>query len=157
MTSQLTGRQVFFALCAFFFVVFAVNGALAWYAITTHSGNVANEPYRSGLKYNQRIAADEAQVRLGWSEQVSIEDRSLTVRMADREGHPVTGLRIAGHLGRPASAEEESALSLAENEPGIYRAPVAVTEGNYIADIEARYPAGDDIAYRGRARLWLKP
>ena len=45
----------------FFGVVFVVNGAMIYSAVSTHSGLVANEPYRKGLHYNERIDADERQ------------------------------------------------------------------------------------------------
>ena len=62
----LTGRHVLLAMLAFFGVIFAVNGAFLYFALGSHSGVVAVEPYRKGLAYNQAIAAAEAQERRGW-------------------------------------------------------------------------------------------
>ena len=64
----LRGRHVLWAFLGFFATVFVVNGAMIYSAVSTHSGLVANEPYRKGLHYNERIAADERQARLGWTE-----------------------------------------------------------------------------------------
>jgi nitrogen fixation protein FixH len=55
----LRGGHVLGAFLGFFATVFVVNGALIYSAISTYSGLVANEPYRKGLQYNERIAADE--------------------------------------------------------------------------------------------------
>jgi len=64
----LRGRHVLFAFLGFFGVIFAVNGVFLYAALSTHTGVVANEPYRKGLNYNQRIAAFQAQEQLGWAE-----------------------------------------------------------------------------------------
>ena len=68
----LQGRQVLACSLAFFAAVFIVNGAMIYSALSTHTGLVANEPYRKGLHYNERIAADERQAHLGWSRHASM-------------------------------------------------------------------------------------
>jgi nitrogen fixation protein FixH len=67
---NVNGRDVLAILLSFFGVIFAVNGALIYAAVSTHTGLVANEPYRKGLAYNERILADERQAQLGWSERL---------------------------------------------------------------------------------------
>jgi len=55
----LRGRHVLAGFLGFFAIVFVVNGAMMYAAVSTYSGLVANEPYRKGLHYNERLAAAE--------------------------------------------------------------------------------------------------
>ena len=67
-SAGLTGRHVLAAMLVFFAVVFAVNAAMIYAALSTYSGVVADEPYRKGLHYNERIVADERQRQRNWRE-----------------------------------------------------------------------------------------
>ena len=69
---------------AFFAAVFVVNGAMIYSAVSTYTGLVANEPYRKGLHYNERIAADERQARLGWTDDAAGRPRRPRARRARR-------------------------------------------------------------------------
>ena len=71
-------------------------------AVSTHTGLVANEPYRKGLAYNERIGADERQARLGWTETLQVgRDGHVALALAERDGRAVRGLKVEGVLGRP--------------------------------------------------------
>ncbi len=161
-TWTFTGRHMLIALLTFFGIVIAANVVMINIALSTHTGVVANEPYRKGLKYNERIEAAERQDALGWSDDIRLEDGGgrLVVVLADSSKGPVRGLKISALLGRPATIAEDETLALEEKEPGRYEAKTVVTEpGNYIATIEATDPAkaSDGVVYRARKRLWLKP
>ena len=60
---RLSGRHILGILAGFFGIVFAVNGFFIYRALSTHSGEVASEPYAQGLAYNDRIAAAVRQQR----------------------------------------------------------------------------------------------
>jgi nitrogen fixation protein FixH len=145
---------------AFFAAVFAANGAMIYSALSTHTGLVANEPYRKGLHYNERIAADARQGRLKWVEKLEVSlDGRVGLSLAEADGRAVRGLRIEGVLGRPSTDRHDIRLLLAAKAPGRYEAQAApLAEGNWIIALEAF--AGKDEAepvYRVRRRLWLKP
>lgn len=158
---ELTGRHVFFMLLAFFGFVFAVNGVMMAEAIKTNSGMVANEPYRKGLKYNERIAADQRQSELGWTSDVTFapDGRSLVVVMNDRDGKPVSGFKASAVVGRPATDREDVTLNLIEEQPGRYTAPLPQRErGTYLASVaikDAKTEAGEPL-FRARRRLWVE-
>ena len=159
VSGQLTGKHVLAFVVGFFGLIFAVNGYLVYRAVATHSGEVANEPYRKGLQYNERIAAAERQAELGWTEDISF-DRSgeLTVVMQDRAGLPVRGLHVDATLSRPATSRETVSIPLRELQSGRYTGSVnKPAPGSYIVDVTARPARKQEIAFRGRARLWLKP
>lgn len=156
----LTGRHVLFGLVAFFGAVFAVNGVFLYSALKTNTGVVANEPYRKGLAYNERIAADERQKALGWQDEASLaSDGRVSVVMKGAEGQPISGLTIEATLGRPSTVTGERKLRLAEVAPGTYAATTAAVEaGTWLFELEARRAANaEQPDYRARRRLWLKP
>lgn len=159
--AEITGRQVLALFCGFFAVVFAVNAYFVTVAVSTHTGVVANEPYRKGLKYNERIAAWDRQGRLGWNHDIAFAagGKLLVASLRDAEGLPVRGLAIKAVLGRPATTREDANLKLAETAPGQYEAEVTLIDGGvFIASFEASDPlrSADGVVYRGRRRLWLK-
>ncbi len=159
----LKGAHVLAALLAFFGIVFAVNGVLVFEALKTHSGVVAQEPYRKGLAYNDRIAADGLQSALGWKADVGFGSAGqVALTMLDRDDKPLSGLLIAGALGRPATERLDTKLSFAETTPGSYVASAGATDaGAWLVTIEARTEApaatAGNPAFRLRRKLWLKP
>jgi nitrogen fixation protein FixH len=155
----LRGGHVLGIFLGFFAAVFIVNGAMIYSAVTTHSGLVASEPYRKGLHYNERIAAGDRQARLGWTEMVEVgRDGRVRLALAEADGRPVRGMKIAGVLGRPATNRHDIALKLVEASPGQYETLTsALAEGNWLLSLEARAHEAADPVYRMRRRLWLKP
>ena len=156
----LQGRHVLAVFLAFFAAVFVANGAMIYSALSTHTGLVANEPYRKGLHYNERIAADARQARLGWVEAIEVtRDGLVRLKLTAPDGLPVTSLKIEGVLGRPSTNRHDVKLTFAETTAGRYEAQTPpLAEGNWIIALEAF--AGADQAepvYRMRRRLWLKP
>lgn len=156
---SLDGRHVLFMLLSFFGVIFAVNGFFLVSALRTHTGVVAVEPYRKGLAYNTRIAADAQQAALGWQEHLELGSTgALTLSLNDRNGVAVPGLSIRATVGRPSSAHDDRQHLLREMETGLYQANVGVlAKGNWLVTLEAR--AAESTAepiYRARRRLWLK-
>jgi nitrogen fixation protein FixH len=155
----LQGRQVLGMFLAFFGVVFVVNGAMIYKALSTHTGVVSSEPYRKGLHYNDRIAAGERQASLHWSDTLVLgRDGRVALALADGEGRPVTGLKVVV-LGRPSTNRLDFKLDLREAAPGHYEAQGApLAEGSWLLALEARTDTrAEDPIYRVRRRLWLKP
>lgn len=152
------GRHVLGAFIAFFATIFLVNGALIYEAISTHTGLVANEPYRKGLAYNERIGADERQARLDWTETLVVgRDGHVTLALAERDGRAVRGLKVEGVLGRPATNRFDLKFALAETAPGQYEAQAGtIAEGSWLIALEVRQQTGAEPIYRSRRRLWLK-
>jgi nitrogen fixation protein FixH len=155
----LQGRHVLIGFIAFFGAVFLVNGAMIYSAISTYSGLVANEPYRKGLAYNERIAADERQGRLGWIETLELgRDGRVTFLLTEADGRAVRGLKVDGVLGRPSTNRLDVKVVLAETEPGRYETRTdSLAGGSWLVTLEARQQADAEPIYRTRRRLWLKP
>ena len=156
----LQGHHVAIIFAAFFAAVFLMNGAMIYSAVSTYSGLVANEPYRKGLHYNDRISAGERQIRLGWTDTVAAtRDGRVVVTLAAGNGEPVRGVHMSAQLGRPSTNRHDIRLELREATPGRYEAKAGpLDEGNWIIALEGRSDANTaDPDYRTRRRLWLKP
>jgi nitrogen fixation protein FixH len=154
----LRGAHVLGLFLAFFGAVFIVNGAMIYSALSTHTGLVAKEPYRKGLHYNERIAADARQSRLGWTEKLDVgRDGRLSLSLAEAHGRAVQGLKIEGALGRPSTDRHDIRLALTEGQPGLYTAQMApLAEGSWLLTLEAWGADSQEPVYRLRRRLWLE-
>jgi nitrogen fixation protein FixH len=143
---------------AFFAAVFVMNGALIYAAVRTNAGLVANEPYRKGLHYNERIAAEARQTQLGWTDKLDVtREGGVALMLKDSAGHPVTGLKVETVLGRPATNREDVRTSLREVAPGRYAGRMApLGAGSWLVTLEARADAEEPV-YRLRRRLWFTP
>jgi nitrogen fixation protein FixH len=158
-SDTITGRHVLGTFLAFFAAIFFMNGALIYLAVATNSGLVANEPYRKGLAYNERIAADERQAALGWTDKLEVaRNGAVALILKDSVGQPVSGLKVEAVLGRPATNREDIRVALSEVAPGVYEAEAApLAPGAWLVALEARADAGAQPVYRKRRRLWFAP
>ena len=157
---RITGGHVLAILVTFFAIVFAVNGVFLYAALSTHTGVVSDEPYRKGLHYNDRVAADEAQERLGWAGAIAVgeDSRRLAFAVTRQDGAPVRGLTVQAVIARPATAGHDVTLAMRETEPGRYETSLGPLEpGAWIATIHAAQGASSPVVYRLRKRLWLTP
>ena len=156
-----TGAHVLWSMIAFFGVVFAVNGVLLTKALSTHSGVVAIEPYRKGLDYNRRIAADERQELLGWSASVALDgDGRLVLEVKEADGRPIDCLVVSASVGRPSTSRHDRHVRL-EGGAGRWMAQAGRLEpGAWLVTIEATPEAGhrgSEPLFRMKRRLWLTP
>jgi len=154
----LNGWHVLVACVLFFAAVFAINAALIYSAISTHSGVVASEPFRKGLFYNDRILADERQRRLNWLDTLTIDRAgrvALTITSAD--GRPIPGLNVVATVGRPSTSREDVKLNLTAGTAGHYEAQAKpLAAGSWIVSIEARVSAElAEPIFRARRRIWI--
>ena len=158
-TKELQGKHVLIACLGFFGVIFAVNGMFLYSALSTYTGVVAQEPYRKGLHYNDRIAAGVEQDQLGWSHEVVLTGNTLSVLLTNADGKPVSGLRLTGTFGRPSTNRHDIVLRFSEEQPGRYTATLdSIEPGTWLAGFDAIWPYSEtrEPIYRARKRLWLK-
>lgn len=142
-----------------FLVVIGVNATLIVLAQDTFSGLDTASPYERGLAYNETLAAEAAQERLGWQYQSAISgageaDRVLEVEMKDRNGRPLDGLALQAYLVRPANQGLDMTI-----------APLPSGGGRYVAAFrlpapgqwELRVVARDgDVVWQHSQRLFVK-
>jgi nitrogen fixation protein FixH len=127
-TFRLTGWHVLAMFLSLFGVMLAVNILFVVLALRTFSGET-DHAYINGLKFNETLAAKARQAELGWTMTLGLQrpasgDAVLEARLTDRSGAPLTGVEMAGTLGRTTGTQEDRMLRFDETAPGIYRAQV---------------------------------
>lgn len=156
---QITGRMVLFALVGFFAVITAVDGVMMYLAISTFGGIDKADGYRRGIKYNQRIEAEVAQAKLGWTDVIALSETGdkLVVTITNRDGTPVEGLSVVAKLERPATNIYDRTLTLDDAGGGRYETSISdLLKGTWTVDVAARANRNPDAAviYQSKARVW---
>ncbi len=158
----ITGRAVLFGLSAFFGVVFAVNGALIFFALDSWSGLSTERPFAAGRDHDRTLARAEAQAALGWRSAVALvpsavgAGQAVEVTLTGRTGAPLGGLEVELALRRPARGDLDRRLSLSETTAGRYRGTVALPlPGRWYAEIRVR--GADGPRYRMEHEIAAEP
>lgn len=115
-----------------FLVVVGVNGALAYFATSTFNGLETEQAYEKGIKYNDEIAAAEAQEALGWEsslEAVAVDagkpgdgiyPTALRFTVVGPDGTPIEGLDVSAVVRRPTVAGYDHEVTLPPAGAGVY-------------------------------------
>lgn len=155
------GGHVLAAMLAFFGVIIVADATLIYRALTTFGGVDNPDAYRQGVAYNQRIARDARQSRIGWRDEIVAvgAPERLQVTLRDHAGAAVAGKKVAARIGRPATNRFDAALELTEVAPGQYEAPLPKAgEGSWIVDLNVYDgDASPEPLYQARRRVWIKP
>lgn len=120
------GKWIPWAFAGAMGLVFAVNGILIYYAVSTFTGVTVPHAYERGRGYEAVIAEAARQDALGWTAEVSLTGGALRVVATDRAGRPVSG-RVEGVLLRPIEGLEVP-LVFAPTGGGRWAAQVAPPE-----------------------------
>ncbi len=130
-------------------------------ALSTHTGLVANEPYRKGLALQRAHSSRRAPGTPRLERHASRSAATAAWRSCSRTATaaPSPASRSKPSLGRPSTNRHDIKLKLAESAPGRYETQTApLGEGSWLIAAEARIDArAEDPVYRTRRRLWLKP
>jgi len=139
--------------------VVAVNGVLAWLALSTWTGIETEDYYQKGLAYNQNLKGAARQTELGWKVKASLagisRDRApgpfrVSATYSDRTGKSVEGLSIRAHLIRPVHEGYDRSTELKPTAPG-----------RYVGRLDVPLPGQWDIRLvakdaAGNAHQWVK-
>jgi len=156
---KLTGRAVLAWLVAFFGVVFAVNGVLVHYALSTFGGVETQSSYQAGLAFEREVAAVEAQDELHWQVNAHVapaRDGSTAIDIAakDASGRALTGLKVTARLLHPTDERSDHAVSVGEVAPGQFHGATAIAAGQW--DLVVELSRGDARMFRSRNRVVLR-
>jgi nitrogen fixation protein FixH len=110
---------------AAFAVVVAVNGFMAWIAVTTFPGLETEKHYDKGLKYNKNIAAAQAQAEMGWQVEIIAAkqgDGQVLIEgfYKDKTAAPINELVVKAYLIRPAVTGHDREIVLIPKGNGRY-------------------------------------
>ena len=153
------GWYIPWLIAAPFLVVFAVNGTLVHYALSSFSGLTSEHASDEGAHYNLALAAAKAQAERGWQVKVSFTSAGglkgrLDVDLKDRAGQPLTGAEVVVGFLRPTKQGIDSHAKLTEDGAGRYGAEVVVPlPGVWDVRLDVGHPSGN---YQKVERVWLK-
>lgn len=145
---RFTGWHFLACMVVFFGIDIAVNVAFIVRAVQTFPGEVADDPYEAGVAYDQTLAREAVERKLGWTAVIDDAGRAakgevVSVRWTDKTGQPLSGLTVTGLLRRPATERENTNVHFSEAAPGVYRAVAAVAPGAWDLDVTAVNRKGD--------------
>lgn len=144
------GWHVAAGVVAFFAVVIGVDAVFLTLAYRTHPGQVAARPYEAGLIYNAEIERQRVQEGLGWRAAAEARADGVMVLLQDRDGRPLSGLRVTATLLRPATEQGRTVVTLTETGPGQYVGVRPGLSGAWDARVEA---VGDGPSFVAERRL----
>lgn len=163
MTAQaqkpVTGRMVLFVLLGMFGVVILVNGVFAYFALTTHPGEITGNAYNKGRLYNATLADMARQQASGWRSELAFVPQgkragTVTFHLTQSDGQPAVGLDVEALIRRPANNAHDRVIKLLAIRPGVYRAALSVPlSGNWDIHLTARRDRQQ--LYRLEHRLWM--
>ncbi len=122
----LRGSHVLAMLLGAFAVVLAVNVIFITCALSTWSGLSVEQPYDRGIRYNQVLKIDRAELALGWSVHGSYNGQRIGATITDHTGAPVDGATVTARLERPTNEGVDQELTLTPISDGHYEGFAAV-------------------------------
>jgi nitrogen fixation protein FixH len=152
-SKPLTGGKVLLILLGFFGVTFAVNGLMAYDAISTFRGEVADNPFEAGLAYNNQIAAADAQSGRRWKVDVTLAG-AVRATFRDAKGQPLAGLAVSGEFDSPADMKRDRLFQMKETGPGIYVAEAPPPSG--VWDLRLKAERGAETLFQSTNRVTLR-
>jgi nitrogen fixation protein FixH len=152
---QLTGRHVLAILAAFFFVMFAANITLIYFALHTLHGSELENPYDASQAFNGQIAEARAQAERGWTANVMTrpegQGERIMVELRDRDGAPIPGLTVTARFEHPFDAALDRTATLASDGLDYEGIMTPVQPGRWTLMIEAS--RGSERLFRSKNNL----
>ena len=116
-------------------VVFAVNGLLVYFALSSWTGIETEGHYSKGVAYNDTLAAVEKQKALGWGVRFSVSPDggatapgafNIVTSYSNTNDTPLAGLRVRAHLIRPTHEGYDRRVELQSSSAGVYQGQIDV-------------------------------
>jgi nitrogen fixation protein FixH len=128
-SSKKAGWRVFIYFFTAFIVVAGVNVFFVYKAVTTHTGEVTDNPYQRGLAYNRTLAAAAEEENLGWIPRMRVNKKApgvydISLHVSDKNGKALIFGSIQGSIRRPLNAENDVVANFSPREGGDYNAHV---------------------------------
>ncbi|MCK5574981.1 MAG: FixH family protein [Sphingomonadales bacterium] len=141
----------------FFVVLFAVNIVFVTLAYDSYSGLADEDPYGRGVAYNKNLAAEEAQMAMGWAVRLekTRDDAGGLLRLhtAGQDGTPLARAGVIAKLYRPVIEGMDQNLTFADMGQGVFEARLDdVPKGNWELRVLIK---ADDLSYRFSQRVIL--
>lgn len=144
MAATLTGGKVLAITCTAFGIIIAVNGVMAWKAVSTFPGLEVRNSYVASQVFDTERAAQAA---LGWAVETGYADGRLTLTIRDAEGLPAPVAALSATVGRTTHAREDVTPAFTAA-AGRFEAALDLAPGLWL--IHLRAEAADGTAFRQR-------
>ncbi len=109
---------------AFFVGLAIMDGIFVYLAKSTFTGVVTDQAYERGLKYNETVAAAEAQAELGWVSSAVLEgDGTFNFTLSDGSD-VMAGAEVTAEFTRPTQSGVDFELPLVGLQNGTYSVKV---------------------------------
>lgn len=135
-------------IVAGFALVIMVNGTLIYFAIDSFSGLQTEGHYQRGLEYNNVLAGEEAEKKLGWSVALDFVETGnnrarISVTAADKQGNPLIDAGVRVRLVRPVQAGHDIDMTLRAAGQGRYAAEFELPmRGQWDILAQINHPSG---------------
>lgn len=128
--AQKSGRWIPWAIVGFFVVIAILDGIFVYLATSTHTGVVTKHAYEEGLRYNETVAAADAQAALGWQGDVRFAEdtKMLDFTILDANGAVIKDAKVWADLTRPTQAGMDFSVSMVQTGAGDYSASLDFPE-----------------------------
>ncbi len=153
-SGRFTGRHMAVIMVAFFGVVIAVNGIMAYVAVNSWTGLMARNGYVASQDFNALKAEQRRQDNLGFQSVLRYIGKTMEFTLQDSSKMPLKGFEITLNVGRPTHENDDRSFILKEQEPGIYREKLQLAPGQWNAEITAVDKAGR--RYQRLVRLYVE-
>jgi len=153
-----TGWTVLITLLAFFGVIFAVNGAMIYAALSTLSGTDTDSAYQAGLQYEQEVARAQAQDGRHWQVDAKLTPSATGERIdlsaRDASGRPLSGMDALITFERPTDRRLDHSVSVIEDGAGRFHGSTALAAGQWDVVIELTHNGAE--MFRSKNRVVLR-
>ncbi len=153
-----TGWTVLITLLVFFGVIFAVNGAMIYAALSTLSGTDTDSAYQAGLQYEQEVAQAEAQDARNWQVDAKLTPSATGERVdlsaRDAAGRPLGGMDALVTFERPTDRRLDRSVTLVEDGAGRFHGSTVLAAGQW--DVVIEFTHNGAQMFRSKNRVILK-
>ncbi|CCQ72125.1 FixH family protein [Magnetospira sp. QH-2] len=144
-------------------IVVVVNGFLIYFATSTYSGLETENHYEEGIAYNQTLEMVRQQEAMGWTAEINFTpsgesaegvNGTLLVKLLDRDGSPVPGLKVKAYFIRPTKEGFDREADMLPFSGGSYATPVSLPlKGQWDAHVVA---LGGEVPFQQVERFVAK-
>jgi len=128
-------------------LVIAVNGFMAYSALSTFPGNAGGDGFDLSNNYNVILARMEREAALGWTVKAELDKSGHPIlTLTDRSGGVLAGATIEATAQRPLGDQHTTKLRFSEVSPGRYLGAAALGDkGQWDLELSA-HAGGHDFS-----------
>ncbi len=132
------GKLILLYFVAFFGVIIAVNVVFMYFAVTTFTGLVTEDPYEKGLAYNKVLEKAKAQPKL--IQNAVYENGVLRWSLSDEDNISLDSAAVTAQIMRPVKSGFDFEVKLEYKGGNIYEAKLDLPmHGAWVAKLSAKW------------------